>query len=198
MKKLEINWDNIPHPRTFNLQELQLWALNNVSEHPDSTWETIASELGVSIRTVSRMLKKYRLKTNRKNNRIESVIAYLQKMGYNVTLNNQQEMTREEQIKQYCDEQGFPFGSCSSIDSVKAIVATAAIKWADEHPKSPWISVEERLPISEELCFVIYKSTGIVNVAYYMENYKAWVNDYTGEELHGITHWFYMPKLEEE
>jgi len=41
-------------------------------------------------------------------------------------------MTREEQIKQYCAEQGFPYGACSSISSVKAIVATEAIKWADK------------------------------------------------------------------
>lgn len=55
-------------------------------------------------------------------------------------------MTREEQIKQYCAEQGFPFGSCSSIDSVKAIVAADAIKWADEHPKSPWIKFKDKHP----------------------------------------------------
>lgn len=66
MKKLEINWDNIPHPRTFNLQELEQWALKNVAEHPDATWETIASELGVSIRTVSRMLRNTGLKQTEK------------------------------------------------------------------------------------------------------------------------------------
>lgn len=103
-------------------------------------------------------------------------------------------MTREEQIKEYCRENGFIPGG---VYTLYTNIATAAIRWADENPKSPWISVEERLPISEELCFVIYKSTGIVNVAYYMENYKAWVNDYTGEELHGITHWFYMPKFDD-
>lgn len=111
-------------------------------------------------------------------------------------------MTREEQIEEYCqrycDKQGFSSDGVFNIYSPMAIVASDAIKWADEHPKSPWISVEERLPISEELCFVIYKSAGIVNVAYYMKNHKAWVNEYTGEELHGITHWFYIPKLEEE
>lgn len=41
-------------------------------------------------------------------------------------------MTREEQIKQYCAEQGFPYGACSGISSMKAIVATEAIKWADK------------------------------------------------------------------
>lgn len=41
-------------------------------------------------------------------------------------------MNREEQIKQYCADQGFPYGACSGVSSVKAIVATEAIKWADK------------------------------------------------------------------
>lgn len=41
-------------------------------------------------------------------------------------------MTREEEIKQYCAEQGFPYGACSGISSIKAIIATEAIKWADK------------------------------------------------------------------
>ena len=39
---------------------------------------------------------------------------------------------RKKEIEQYCIEQGFPQGSCSSILEVKAIVATEAIKWADK------------------------------------------------------------------
>lgn len=41
-------------------------------------------------------------------------------------------MTREEQIKQYCADNGFPYGACSSISSLKANIATEAIKWADK------------------------------------------------------------------
>lgn len=41
-------------------------------------------------------------------------------------------MKREDEIRQYCIEQGFPQGACSSILEVKAIVATEAIKWADK------------------------------------------------------------------
>lgn len=41
-------------------------------------------------------------------------------------------MTREGEIKQYCSDQGFPYGACSSISSMKASVATEAIKWADK------------------------------------------------------------------
>ena len=41
-------------------------------------------------------------------------------------------MTREEEIAKYCEDMGFPLGSCSSINSVKALTASDAIKWADE------------------------------------------------------------------
>ena len=41
-------------------------------------------------------------------------------------------MEREEEIKQYCADQGFPYGACSSLSSVKAQIATEAIKWADK------------------------------------------------------------------
>ena len=41
-------------------------------------------------------------------------------------------MKREEEIAKYCEYMGFPFGSCSSINSVKSITASDAIKWADE------------------------------------------------------------------
>ena len=44
-------------------------------------------------------------------------------------------MTREEEIKQYCEEMGFPMGSCSSINSVKAQTAADAIRWADKNPE---------------------------------------------------------------
>lgn len=41
-------------------------------------------------------------------------------------------MTREEEIARYCEDMGFPLGSCSSINSVKSITASGAIKWADK------------------------------------------------------------------
>ena len=41
-------------------------------------------------------------------------------------------MKREEEIKQYCSDHGFPYGACSGISSVKVVVATEAIKWADK------------------------------------------------------------------
>lgn len=41
-------------------------------------------------------------------------------------------MKREEEIAKYCEDMGFPLGSCSSINSIKALTASDAIKWADE------------------------------------------------------------------
>lgn len=41
-------------------------------------------------------------------------------------------MTRKEEIEKYCEDMGFPLGSCSSINSVKSITASDAIKWADK------------------------------------------------------------------
>lgn len=50
-------------------------------------------------------------------------------------------MTREEEIKQYCVEQGFPYGACSSLSSVKAQIASEAIRWADAHPRKVYVVV---------------------------------------------------------
>ena len=41
-------------------------------------------------------------------------------------------MKREEEIARYCEDMGFPLGSCSSINSVKSITASDAIAWADK------------------------------------------------------------------
>lgn len=41
-------------------------------------------------------------------------------------------MKREGEIAKYCEDMGFPLGSCSSINSIKALTASDAIKWADE------------------------------------------------------------------
>lgn len=41
-------------------------------------------------------------------------------------------MKREAEIAKYCEDMGFPLGSCSSINSIKALTASDAIKWADK------------------------------------------------------------------
>ena len=41
-------------------------------------------------------------------------------------------MTREEEIRKYCSDNGFPLGACSSIASLQSDTAVEAIKWADK------------------------------------------------------------------
>lgn len=50
-------------------------------------------------------------------------------------------MVREEEIKQYCADQGFPYGACSSLSSMKAQIASEAIRWADSHPRKVYVVV---------------------------------------------------------
>lgn len=110
-------------------------------------------------------------------------------------------MTREEQIEEYCqrycDKQGFSSDGGFNIYSPMAIVASDAIKWADEHPKSPWIPVEERLPEEDYNCIVTNKLGGGTSIAYYLKDAEEWLDAYTGEEIHGITHWFRKPKFDD-
>ena len=70
-------------------------------------------------------------------------------------------MTREEQIKkqadiytddasnytEWSDDGGW--SDTNDIDLVEKAFIEGA-KWADEHPKSPWISVEDDLPCNHE------------------------------------------------
>lgn len=50
-------------------------------------------------------------------------------------------MTREEQIA---------IASCAYGSRGSSIDFTVGAKWADSHPKSPWISVDEDLPCNHE------------------------------------------------
>lgn len=51
-------------------------------------------------------------------------------------------MTREEKLEKYLNHQYmYKNGDPSYIHGIKV-----GVSWGDENPKSPWISVEERLP----------------------------------------------------
>lgn len=111
-------------------------------------------------------------------------------------------MTREEQIKKYCqrycDTRGFTSDGGFDIYSPMAIVAEDAIKWADEHPKSSWISVEERLPENSDRCFVASGRPGCLDVAYYDKFKEVWVGVTGPYDLLGVAYWMPVPKFEEE
>ena len=59
-------------------------------------------------------------------------------------------MTREEEIKFAANEDILYRDSVVAIDRF-----IAGAEWADEHPKSPWISVEDRLPEYGELVLAV-------------------------------------------
>jgi len=74
-------------------------------------------------------------------------------------------MKREEEIKQYCTDNGFPYGACSSISSLKANIATEAIKWADNHPNGSLIEWQKGEP-KKEGYYIVTNYDGWVTVAY--------------------------------
>ena len=51
-------------------------------------------------------------------------------------------MTREEEIVNAAM-------NCKDLGETKYHSFAKGAVWADEHPKNPWVSVEERLPIKE-------------------------------------------------
>ena len=63
-------------------------------------------------------------------------------------------MTREEEIKkavqEFIEERKTAIGRANRGGWYFANIFEEGIKWADENPKSPWISVEEDLPCNHE------------------------------------------------
>lgn len=118
-------------------------------------------------------------------------------------------MTRQEEIRNAIDTI-FPIPlSEKGRKYEQALMATgfeAGVKWADSHPKSPWISVDEDLPCNHRELIIdnpLYKRTKSVvcnkpcgirvdQMVYDME-LNGWY--WTGETP---THWFSAPKLPKE
>ena len=113
-------------------------------------------------------------------------------------------MTREEEIINAANE------LCNSFRGGKTYKLGFEIgaEWADEHPKSPWISVEDDLPcnhkeliIDDELLdkhtkpVICNKSYGVccVGIMVYNVDRNAW--HWVSEKP---THWFPIPELPKE
>ena len=101
-------------------------------------------------------------------------------------------MTREEQIHEAAT-------NAESYDSDERLYSfTDGARWADEHPKSPWISVKERLPEIGETCLVAIKQINMVFLASYWNVKRGWEEENTRDKIVNVTHWMPIPKFEEE
>lgn len=87
----------------------------------------------------------------------------------------------------------------------------AGVEWADEHPKSPWISVKDDLPYDNPIFIhfgftnrvLVREKKGNLFVAYMKKNKDnkwIWCNDIDNnfDLLSDITHWMPIPKLPKE
>ena len=103
-------------------------------------------------------------------------------------------MTREAQIRQTAAEWlRYNHPTCTQDMLVEAFRCGA--EWADKHPISPWISVEERMPekvnkfLSDEV-LVRYLRGGkeYTFVTHYDYEYQTW-------NIQNVTHWMPIPEV---
>lgn len=118
-------------------------------------------------------------------------------------------MTREEQIRNAIDTT-FPIPpSEKGRNYEQALMATgfeAGVKWADSHPKSPWISVEDDLPCNHSDLVLTYNNISFstkrvlvmtdIHTLFLCEmkkdNNHGWIWNYSTKDK--ITHWMPIPK----
>ena len=109
-------------------------------------------------------------------------------------------MTRDEEIRNAIDTiiPIPPSGNGRTYE--QALMATgfeAGVKWADEHPKSPWINVKEDLPCNHEELIngnvtypVFVRDINNIYGVTIMMKFIKW--DFMSCN---ITHWMPIPKL---
>lgn len=100
-------------------------------------------------------------------------------------------MTREEQIEKIAYKQK----ELVNIDTESFIKGA---KWADNHPKSPWISVNEKLPLIEKydisIMVLAVNTEEKINFSKYDYDAEEWITP----ESDIFTHWMPIPKLPKE
>ena len=125
-------------------------------------------------------------------------------------------MTREEEIQEaiktlqvyVCGDNGiFECSECIDSDIQNAFYQGA--KWADKHPKSPWISVNDDLPCNHSDLVLTYNGIPFstkrvlvmtdVHTLFLCEmkkDYRGWIWNYSTKDK--ITHWFPIPEFPKE
>lgn len=105
-------------------------------------------------------------------------------------------MTREQEIKQAI-KNNLDVSNYSPQDGemLKETFYIGA-KWADEHPKSPWISVNENLPPVEKydmsIMVLALNTEGKINFSKYDYDAEEWISPVLDIVF---THWMPIPKL---
>lgn len=110
-------------------------------------------------------------------------------------------MTREEQIA---------IASCTYGSRGSSIDFTVGAKWADSHPKSPWISVEDDLPCNHSDLVLTYNNISFstkrvlvmtdIHTLFLCEmkkdNNHGWIWNYSTKDK--IVYWFPIPEPPKE
>lgn len=110
-------------------------------------------------------------------------------------------MTREKEIyvaaSKYIEDNSMPDGFVAITDHTIPFIEGA--EWADNNPKSPWISVEDDLPCNHQDLthsnytdrVLISARNGFVEVAFMSKIENVWV----WETPIKVSHWMPIPKL---
>lgn len=61
--------------------------------------------------------------------------------------------------------------------------------------QSPWISVKDRLPETDDNVLYANFLSGALRVGFYFNN--NWYEAYTGDVIYGVTHWMPIPSFDE-
>ena len=113
-------------------------------------------------------------------------------------------MTREEEIKYaskdyvnyLLDKQEYHNENYTEDDIRQAF--EKGIKWADNNLKSPWISVNEKLPPVEKydmsIMVLAVNTEGKINFSKYDYYREEWITP----ESEIFTHWMFLPELPKE
>lgn len=103
-------------------------------------------------------------------------------------------MNREEQILAAAQEYA---GKKYRNDEDRAFAIKdfqAGAQWADDNPKSPWISVEERLPENVYSDLILAQGDNYVSIGFYNPEHKIWIDNETLLIMRP-THWMPIPKF---
>lgn len=114
-------------------------------------------------------------------------------------------MTRKEEIKcaskdyinYLLDKQEYHNENYTEYDIRQAFEKGA--KWADNHSKSPWISVNEKLPPVEKdnlsIKVIVVSTKGKIDFSRYDYDMEGWISPVLDIEF---THWMHIHNLPKE